>query len=117
MRQIGDYILLNEIGSGMFSSVFKCRNLKTEEVFACKVFRLDKMNRKSWKNLHDEIQILDNLKTPNIIKLVDKFKTKRHFYLILEYCNGGDLESFLEKKLVLSESEIRIIFSQVLNAM
>lgn len=38
MRQIGDYILLNEIGSGMFSSVYKCKNLKTEEIFACKIF-------------------------------------------------------------------------------
>eukprot|EP00347_Sterkiella_histriomuscorum_P019965 403339616 len=75
------------------------------------------MNRKSWKNLHDEIQILDNLKSPHIIKLVDKFKTKNHFYLILEYCNGGDLETYLEKKLVLTEEELRIIFQQVLLAM
>jgi len=57
------------------------------------------------------------LHSPYIIKLIDKFKTKRHFYLILEYCNGGDLESYLEKKLVLNEQEIRIIFSQVLIAL
>ncbi|CDW89463.1 protein kinase superfamily protein [Stylonychia lemnae] len=117
MRQIGDYILLNEIGSGMFSSVYKCKHLGTDQLFACKIFKRDKMSRKSWKNLHDEIQILGNLQSPFIIKLIDKFKTKRHFYLILEYCNGGDLESYLEKKLVLNESEIRIIFSQVLLAM
>jgi len=30
MRQIGDYILLNEIGNGMFSSVYKCKNLRND---------------------------------------------------------------------------------------
>lgn len=67
------------------------------------MFKRENMNKKSWKNLHDEIQILDNLNTDYIIRLFDKFKTKKHFYLIIEYCNGGDLESLLERKLVLSE--------------
>lgn len=35
----------------------------------------------------------------------------------MEYCNGGDLESFLEKRLILKEKEVRVIFTQVLHAM
>lgn len=96
MRQIRDYQLLSEIGKGMFSTVYKCKNIKTNSIYACKLFDRIKMSKKSLKNLHDEIQILRNLSSPNIIKLQETFKTKRHYYLIIEYCNGGDLESLLE---------------------
>jgi serine/threonine protein kinase len=107
MRQIGDYLLLHEIGHGMFSSVYKCKKITNEQVYACKVFKRDQMTRKSWKNLHDEIQNLESLSSPFIVKLIDKFKTKNHFYIVLEFCNGGDLESYLEKRLVLTENEVR----------
>jgi serine/threonine protein kinase len=60
------------------------------------MFKRDKMSKKSLRNLHDEIQILRNLDSPSVIKIYETFKTRRHFYLIIEYCNGGDLESFLE---------------------
>jgi serine/threonine protein kinase len=69
------------------------------------------MSRKALKNLEDEIYILRKLNSPYIIKLIEVLKSKRKFYLILEYCNGGDLESLLEDKLVLTEREIRKIFS------
>ena len=69
-----------------------------------------KMTKKSIKNLHDEIQILRNLDSPYIIKLHDTFKTERHFYLILDFCNGGDLEGLLEHRLVIGEREVRLVF-------
>lgn len=98
----------------MFSSVFRCKKVNTNQYFACKRLRIDTMNRKSWQNLYDEIKILENLDHINVIKLFEKYKTRRHFYLIMEYCNGGDLESLLERKLLLSESDARAIYSQVL---
>ena len=75
------------------------------------------MSKKSLKNLHEEIQILQNLDSPFIIKLFDKFKTKNHFYLIIEYCNGNDLENLLDRRLILTEREARFVFSQVFRAM
>lgn len=74
------------------------------------MFDRDKMTKKSIKNLHDEIQILRNLESPYIINLHDTFKTDRHFYLILDYCNGGDLEGLLENRLLISEREVRMVF-------
>ena len=41
----------------------------------------------------------------NIIKLYDIKKTANNFYLILEYCNEGDLSQYLKKKKTLSEKE------------
>ena len=49
--------------------------------------------------------------------MYDTFKTKKHYYIILEYCNGADLDSLLDQKLVLNEKEVKYIFSEVVNAM
>ena len=117
MRQIRDYQLLKEIGSGMFSTVFLCKNMKTNQIYACKMFEREKMTKRSLKNLHDEIQILKNLDSPFIIKLYETFKTKKHYYLILEYCNGQDLDSLLDQRLVLVEKEVKYIFTKVVSAM
>lgn len=37
--------------------------------------------------------------------------------MILEYCNGGNLESFLESKINLSEKELRTVCKQVIKAL
>ena len=49
------------------------------------------------KYLKNEIIILQNLKHPNIVKYDDVKKTKKHFYIVMEYCNGGELSKALEK--------------------
>ena len=102
----------------MFSTVFKCRNQLTQEVFACKRFTRAKMSRISLNNLHEEIRILSSLPhNENIIRLHETIKTDNNFYLIVDYCNGGDMETFLDRKVVLKENEVQHIFTQVFKAM
>jgi len=49
------------------------------------------------KNLHEETVALQKLSDiSNIISSLASFKTKRHYYLIVEYCNAGDLEGLME---------------------
>jgi serine/threonine protein kinase len=51
----------------------------------------------SMKYLKNEIVILQHLNHPNIVKFQEVKKTKKHFYIIMEYCNGGELSKALEK--------------------
>ena len=128
MRRIKDYVLQEEIGRGAYSTVFKCicltdqntnkESSKQRKVYACKVFTRCKMNQRMLKNLHEETVSLKRLcNHPNIIKHFASFKTKRHFYLIVEYCNVGDLETLLEQGLYLSERHVRFIYREVLKGM
>ena len=41
--------------------------------------------------LENEIKVLKTCNNVNIIKLFDIKKTSDNFYLIMEYCNEGDL--------------------------
>lgn len=118
-KQVKNYILEEKVGQGMFSTVFLCRDSTNGELYACKKFTRAKMSRTSLKNLHEEIKILSNLPQDcnHIIRLKDTIKTANHFYLIIDYCNGGDLEELLETRGILKEQEAQVIFQQVIKAM
>ena len=46
------------------------------------------------KNIENEVLVLQQSNHPNIVGMMDKMKSKTSYYLVLEYCNGGDLASF-----------------------
>ena len=45
-----------------------------------------------------EIDILKIAKHPNIIKLYDVYENEKFIHIIIEYCAGGDLFSYIEKR-------------------
>lgn len=68
------------------------------------------VNRKALKGkfyelLENEIKVLRTCDNINIIKLYDIKKTSNNIYLMLEYCNEGDLMQYMKKKVKLSEEE------------
>ena len=78
---IGDYILSNEIGRGSFATVYLASRTQVVKnnghgdlkptPFAVKSVLRDKLNRKLSENLQSEIKILQGLKHPNIVQLID----------------------------------------------
>lgn len=49
-----------------------------------------------------EITVLKRCNNENVIKLIDSFETDKNVYIIMEFCNGGDMEEYLNKKKVLA---------------
>ena len=46
----------------------------------------------------NEINILKQIDHPNVVKFFEIYNSKDAFYLITEYCEGGELFKFLVKK-------------------
>ena len=65
--------------------------------------------------LETEIKVLKQCNNDNIIKLYDIKKTANNFYLIMEYCNEGDLLQYLKDKNQLPEDEATDFLLQILN--
>ena len=42
--------------------------------------------------IENELKILRKAKHPNIIKLVEEYRTKHHFYLVMEFVNVSSEE-------------------------
>ena len=57
-----------------------------------------KLTKKVLENLDMEIAILRTYRHPNIVCLHEVQKTDRHFYLVLEYCGGGDLQRLIRTR-------------------
>lgn len=62
-----------------------------------------------------EINSLRKLHHPNIIKFIDAKKTSSSIYLIMEFCNEGNLDTLLESR-TLSESETLYYFREIIDA-
>ncbi len=65
--------------------------------------------------LESEIKVLKSCECHNIIKLYDMKKTSNNYYLILEYCNEGDLDGYVKKRKFLTEEESIEILCEVIN--
>ncbi|TRY88572.1 hypothetical protein DNTS_034546 [Danionella cerebrum] len=105
------------IGHGAFAVVFKGRNREKHD-WEVAVKCINKKNlAKSQTLLGKEIKILKELKHENIVALLDFQETASSVYLVMEYCNGGDLADYLHCKGTLSEDTIRVFLQQIAGAM
>ena len=55
----------------------------------------------------DEIAVLQELKSPNIIRLYDVFEEKQYYYLVTEKMSGGELFDRIVQKSYYNEKEAR----------
>ena len=63
-----------------------------EPVYALKSIMKDFMdNDRYLQEMRDEIYTMSKLSHPNIAKVVQGYERRRHIYMIMEYCKGGDL--------------------------
>ncbi|XP_032435326.1 serine/threonine-protein kinase ULK1a isoform X2 [Xiphophorus hellerii] len=105
------------VGHGAFAVVFKGRH-KEKRDWEVAVKCINKKNfSKSQALLGKEIKILKELRHENIVRLLDYQEMGGCIYLIMEYCNGGDLAEYLQTKGTLSEDTIRVFLQQIAKAM
>ena len=105
------------IGKGTFGEVFLVRHNITGAIRAIKV--IDKNNKEEEltdEEILNEINILKKIDHPNIVKLFEFYSNKSTYYLILEFCEGGNLYEFVDEN-KLSEFQVIYIMFQILSAM
>jgi serine/threonine-protein kinase ULK/ATG1 len=64
---------------------------------------LQKWGAKGKKNLEHELSILSKIKHRNIVRLEEFVQTANNYYLIFEYCAGGDLREYLRSAGAMNE--------------
>lgn len=122
MEQVGDYEFnkASLIGHGAFAMVFKGRHkVETDRTVAIKCILKKNLSRLP-DLLSKEISILKELTSlqhENVVSLLECKDTSQHVYLVMEYCNGGDLADYLQARGILSEITIAIFVRQIACAM
>jgi serine/threonine protein kinase len=117
MKKVGEYVLLSELGKGQFGTVYKAKNCITGDIFAIKTVLKSSVNGNTkLKSLFNtEISIMSKIKHPNILHLYEYLETGNNYYLIIDYCNNGDMESYVKKHQFLGENESVYFLMQIMN--
>jgi len=105
-----------ELGSGLTAVVKLCVDNITKIEYAAKI--ISKANSSlDVEIFHKEVKIMERMKHPNIIGMVDCFETTEFIYIVQEVAYGGELfDRILEQK-QFSEKDASEITKQILSAL
>ena len=108
-----EYELKEKLGEGAYGSVYKVQQKYTNYLRAVKAIKKKYVDSTEFYN---EIEVLKALDHPNIIKLFDCYQDKSYYYMVEEYCSGGDLFDYIQKEKFFTERKAGTIFNQLLSA-
>ena len=91
-KRIGDYQILNELGSGGMGRVYRVRNVISDRIDAMKVLLPDLAGRQELAaRFLREIKLMASLNHPNIAALRTAFTADNQLVMIMEYVEGTNL--------------------------
>ncbi|KAM4856027.1 serine/threonine-protein kinase Nek10 isoform X3 [Urocitellus parryii] len=125
-KYIGNYAILDHLGSGAFGCVYKVRKRSGQNLLAMKevnlhnpAFGKDKKDRdSSVKNIVSELTIIkEQLYHPNIVRYYKTFLENDRLYIVMELIEGASLgehfSSLKEKQHHFTEERLWKIFIQL----
>lgn len=48
--------------------------------------------------INNEICVLFNCQDRNVVSYLSSFEDQNNVYIVMEYCNGGDVDEYIKKK-------------------
>ncbi|KAF7274245.1 hypothetical protein GWI33_013083 [Rhynchophorus ferrugineus] len=100
--------MIGELGDGAYGKVYKAQHKHTGQLAAAKMCRLD--GEDDLSDFMVEIDILTEIKHPNIVELLEAFQKEQQLWLLIEYCDGGALDSIMtELEKPLTEPQIAYV--------
>ncbi|XP_033339551.2 unc-51 like kinase 3 homolog Aduk isoform X1 [Megalopta genalis] len=114
LPSVSDYSLLEKLGSGSYATVYKAiKKDGCRDVVAIKCVDKSSLSKSAVDNLVTEINLLKILKHEHIVEMRDFFWDDGHIYIVMEYCDAGDLSSFIRKRHKLAERNCRGFLQQL----
>ncbi|KAJ3141653.1 Serine/threonine-protein kinase 33 [Geranomyces variabilis] len=110
------YTLGAKLGQGSFGTVRLVQHKDTNTTYACKIMRKRRGDPSAYEQVQREVAIMKRVRHPHIIQLCEVFETPKQFFLIMEYCKGGELVQRVKSRRHCSEADVRIIILRLVNA-
>ena len=118
-KRMDQFKILKEIGRGGYGRALLVKSLQNNELKVVKEMNLAGMNAEARETAFHEVEILSTLKHTNIIRYRGCTKQRKNLYILMDYADGGDLASAIQKqgKNPFSEDQILDWFVQICLAM
>ena len=115
---IGDYIVKKTLGKGTFSKVKLGIHKVTNQKVAIKILEKSKIVEKDdLERIIREMDIIRQLNHPNVARVYEMCESDDFFFIMMEYCSGGELFNYIVKNQRLTEEETSFFFYQIINAL
>ncbi|PBP20124.1 serine threonine protein kinase [Diplocarpon rosae] len=115
-QRIGAYQIVRTLGEGSFGKVKLAVHRVTNQQVALKIIARKKLiSRDMAGRVEREIEYLQLLRHPHIIKLYTVIKTPLEIIMVLEYA-GGELFDYIVQNGKMKEDEARRFFQQIICA-
>ena len=112
---INNYIIKNDIGEGTFGKLKLVIYKPTGDEYAMKILNKQTIKEKMKNIDFKENEIIIKLHHINIVNCFELIENKENFYIIMEYCQKGELSDYIEENKKLSEDESSMFFYQLIN--
>ncbi|CAN1828753.1 Serine/threonine-protein kinase ATG1t [Linum perenne] len=110
---IGNYILKSKLGESSSSTVWKAEKKGSGETVVVKQVRLSKLNKHLKDCLDCELTFLLSVNHPNVIRLFNSFQDEGSMFMVLEFCDGGDLAAYVRNHGRVQENTARRFMQQL----
>ena len=108
------YEILDKIGTGGMSDVYKAKDQKLNRFVAVKVLKQEFSENKNFvSKFRVEAQAAAGLMHPNIVNVYDVGEEEGIHYIVMELVEGITLKKYIEKKVMLTTKEAISIAIQV----
>jgi serine/threonine-protein kinase len=96
--KLGQYILLNHLGTGGMSRVYLAEHARLKRRVAIKVLPVERTEDRSYlRRFHREARAIAQLDHPNIVRAYGCDSQGELHYLVMEYVPGMDLDRLVRK--------------------
>jgi len=113
------YEIVRKIGKGSFGTVDLVRRRKDGKTFVLKRMKIGSVTSKEREMCHNEVQLLERLNHPSIVRYEESFISTKHsetyLCVVMSYCDGGDLSHFVKNQRgrKLREKHVLDLFVQI----
>ncbi|XP_067993215.1 serine/threonine-protein kinase Nek1 isoform X16 [Melanerpes formicivorus] len=109
------YIKVRKIGEGSFGKAILVKAKENGQQYVIKEINISKMSSKEREESRREVAVLANMKHPNIVLYRESFEENGCLYIVMDYCEGGDLFKKInaQKGVLFPEDQILDWFVQI----
>ncbi|XP_006902198.1 PREDICTED: serine/threonine-protein kinase Nek1 [Elephantulus edwardii] len=109
------YARLQKIGEGSFGKAVLVKSKEDDKQYVIKEISISRMSGKEREESRREVAVLANMKHPNIVQYRESFEENGSLYIVMDYCEGGDLFKRInaQKGILFQEDQILDWFVQI----